>query len=135
MIVGQFLNFCLLKATEDMSMHPTLRKIRNYQIEKLNNYTWNGQIAFCAQNYLFFCVTGWITIQNLRFEGYTFVEQLSSAISIVLVTFSAMFPFVIWAIYSYYLVKKDDQKFLFKRFGVLLDNVYGVRYQKYDIAI
>ena len=46
-----------------------------------------------------------------------------------------MFPFVIWAIYWYYLVKKDDQGYLFKRYGVLLDNVYGVRYQKYDIAI
>ena len=46
-----------------------------------------------------------------------------------------MFPFVIWAIYWYYLVKKDNQGYLFKRYGVLLDNVYGVRYQKYSYAI
>jgi len=80
-------------------------------------------------------VTGCLSIQRLRFDA-TNVEKISSYGAIILVVLSVTFPFAIRLLYKCLLKRSDRTRvFLDKRFGTLLDGVYGVEQKKYDQAI
>jgi hypothetical protein len=96
MLIGQIINYFVLKVSQWIYLPPYFRIVKNFLQRRLDNYAWNGQIQFSAQNYLIRLVTAFICIQNLRFSGmYTPVEQFSSVAAIALFVNAVLFPFVV----------------------------------------
>ena len=61
---------------------------------------WSGLIGFYAGNYLVLSLAGQLGINDLRLgRGFTIAENVSSIISLLLVTFQVVFPIVLCAIY------------------------------------
>ena len=75
-----------------------IKKFFNY---KLDDLMWNGCISFYFSAYLVLSMIGWISINDLRFgTNFTATENFSSLLGIMLVSFSIVFPILIFVIYK-----------------------------------
>jgi hypothetical protein len=81
-----------------------------------------------------FTAAGWITIQDLKFAN-TFTEGLSSSFSVTLVAFSVMFPVCIGLILYHFLLRKKQPFLLLRGYGKIVEGVYGVNDNHYDMVI
>jgi hypothetical protein len=80
-----------------------------------------------------FSVSGWITVRKL--SVITFTEGFSSFLAVTLVAFSVLFPLCIGIILYHYLLRKKQPVALMKQYGSIIDGVYGVEENHYDMVI
>ena len=111
--------------TRDKWLPKYLRITRDLLQEKQDNF-WNSQLQFWSQNYLVFCVAGFITIIEPRFKG-TDSEHFSTALSVILVIFSVALPLWLYRFYSKGLRQPPVARYQFvKKYGSLLKGLHGM---------
>lgn len=80
-------------------------KIVQRRVDKfVDNWLWSSTIGFFASNYLVLSVVSYIESNDLRFgRSYTATENFCSFLACIGMTFSLVFPVLIFSLYMYYL--------------------------------